>query len=201
MNGKTIHLIHLPMPAEADAALTEDLPAAGVTHVDITDGGIELVLPDASREEAVRLARTISARHPTLTVRAHLRVNARWLPRALTTGLLLIGTRAHVVEVDVPARIVTRTFETRHPRFADAGVPVHVQAAGTASQLVLPAAFEVSALAQVTEWVKTNLSAPRVLPNSPGRWVPNGSRHHDVERFVSGVDVSSGEARLWTDDA
>ena len=203
MSQKTIHLIHLSAARPDDVASVIARPepclAAHVTHVDVTPDGVDLVLPDASRESAVRLARRLSVRLPEAVVRAQLRVNARWLGAgALLSGSLLTPSHAHVVDVDVPAGVVTRLLETQRPPWT---VGVHVQAVGNSSQLVLPGAFETSALRSVTTWVKAHLREPRVSADLSGRWVPNGSRHHDVERFQAGVNLSSVEARLWTDDA
>ncbi|WP_027483024.1 hypothetical protein [Deinococcus pimensis] len=197
MIRKTLNLISVSTPGVSASTLMACLPTPEVTHVDLTDDHVELVLPDASREATLRLARTLSERYPAELVRAHLRVNARWLPRVVSTGLLLVATHAHVVDVDVPAEVMIRTMEVAPPGWNSGGV--HVQAVGRASQLVLPSRSEEE-LGHVTDWVKAHVGEPRVSSNMPGRWVANGSRHHDVERFRSGAALPSAPAVRWTDD-
>ncbi len=135
MTRKTVNLISLSVPGAPGPALVAGLCILEVTHVDLTMGVVELMLPDANRDATLRLARELSERHPAALVRAHLRVNARWLPRIVSTGLLLVVTHAHVVDVDVPAEMVIRTLAFAPPSWLLGGV--HVQAVGRASQLVL----------------------------------------------------------------
>lgn len=202
VSHKTIHLINLRPSASEHEALVTGLRASrpsDVARVDRTADGVELVVPDASREAALLLARRLSRRYPRVPVRAYLRVNAYWLPRgAPTAGPRAATQSAHVVDVDVSAGAVNSALERSRPSWTAGGV--HVQASGIATQIVLPTSLDAGELRRVADWVKAHLSEARVSPNRPGRWIANGSRHHDVERFLAGVRLSNGAARLWTDE-
>lgn len=205
MPGKTVHLITLPpVPRPVDDELARTLnrmTLRGVVIPGVDEAqASELVLANTSREEAARLAGDLSRAWPRGVVNVHFRVNARWVSLSEETAVLPWRTDhevAHLIEVSARVRSVLHAIEA-FPEWWSGPAP-HLQAQGDEAQIVLPADIPPARAERLAGLLREWVAPARLLPNVPGYWGANGSRHHEFARYQDGKLLPFKTHLLWTD--